>query len=189
MADEAQTATPAPEAAPAPAPAPDVDWKAKAEALERTKSDLLAEVKKLKGNSRAAEEATKTAEQWQAEAKRAKASASVYRALASEGIKPETDDEAEELVGAILGSKSVEIGDDGVKGVSDALKTLRKLLGGTPATAKPEASPAMAKPKANAEPIDPKFGNVNTRRELIAMGAAAFNEFTAKYPDRYAALR
>lgn len=187
MPEETTITTP-PETA---TPPPDTtDWKAKYEAESRAKADLLSEVKKLKGASRAADDVAKTAEQLARELREERAHGEVLAAFNAEGIKLPAD-RRKSYIAAVLNSPEVEVSDSGVKGVGDALKALREagLFGGIPAPAKPEASPAMAKPKANAEPIDPKYANVNTRRDLIALGAAAFNEFTAKYPDRYAALR
>lgn len=190
MADETQTTT---EAAPAStaAPAPDLAAiQAELEALKRTKNDLLSEVKKLKGASRAADETAKTAEQLAQEKRDLRAQLHVFRALNSEGIK--VDDEVSAgVVSAILNGPGVKIGDDGtVEGVGDALAAFRKagFFGGVPVPAKPEASPAMAKPKANAEPIDPKYAKVETLNDLLKLGVEAFNEFKAKYPERLAAL-
>lgn len=187
MPEETTITTP-PETA---TPPPDTtDWKAKYEAESRAKADLLSEVKKLKGASRAADDVAKTAEQLARELRDERAHNEVLAAFNAEGIKLPSD-RRKSYIAAVLNSPEVEVSDSGVKGVGDALKALREagLFGGIPATAKPEASPVMAKPAANAAPIDPKYANVNTRRDLIALGAAAFNEFTAKYPERYAALR
>ena len=170
-------------------PADTTDWKAKYEAESRAKADLLSEVKKLKGNARAADDVAKTAEQLSRELRDERAHNEVLAAFNAEGIKLPAD-RRKSYIAAVLNSPEVEVSDSGVKGVGDALKALREagLFGGIPATAKPEASPAMAKPKANAEPIDPKFAKVETLGDLVRLGVASFNEFKDRYPDSFAAL-
>lgn len=161
----------------------------KFDAIERTNRDLLAEVKKLKGASRDAGEAAKTAEQLSHELREQKAQNEVLAAFNAEGIKlpPAL---RKSYVSAVLNAPGVEHTDDGVTGVSDALKTLREsgLFGGIPEVAKPESSPQMAKPKANAAAPDPKFADVKTLADLKAKGPAAFNEYATKYPDALSAL-
>ena len=171
------------------APADTVDWKSKFEAEARAKADLLSEVKKLKGASRAADDVAKTAEQLARELREERAHSAVLAAFNAEGIKLPAD-RRKSYIAAVLNSPEVEVSDSGVKGVSDALKALREagLFGGIPEPAKPEASPSMAKPKANAAPVDPKFANVTTLPDLIKLGVESFNEFKSKYPDRFAAL-
>lgn len=183
--------TPAVEPAPAaPAIPPEIEAKlSKFDAIERTNRDLLAEVKKLKGASRASDEAAKTAEQLSAELREQRAQNEVLAAFNAEGIKlpPAL---RKSYVSAVLNAPGVEHTDEGVSGVGDALKALREagLFGGIPASAKPEASPAMAKPRANAEPMDPKFSKIETTQDLVKLGVAAFNEYKDKYPDSFAAL-
>jgi len=188
MADE--TTTVAEPTATAPAIPPEVEERLKKlDAFERTNRDLLAEVKKLKGASRDAGEAAKTAEQLSHELREQKAQNEVLAAFNAEGIKlpPAL---RKSYVSAVLNAPGVEHTDEGVTGVSDALKTLREsgLFGGIPEPAKPEASPQMAKPKANAAAPDPKFAKVETLPDLMKMGVESFNEFSTKYPDRFAAL-
>ena len=188
MADE--TTTVAEPTATAPAIPPEVEEKLKKfDALERTNRDLLVEVKKLKGASRDAGEAAKTAEQLTHELRDQKAQNEVLAAFNAEGIKlpPAL---RKSYVSAVLNAPGVEHTDEGVTGVSDALKTLREsgLFGGIPEVAKPESSPQMAKPKANAAAPDPKFADVKSLADLKAKGPAAFNEFATKYPDALSAL-
>ena len=189
MADETTTVAEPP--ATAPAIPPEVEEKLKKfDALERTNRDLLVEVKKLKGASRDAGEAAKTAEQLTHELREQRAQNEVLAAFNAEGIKlpPAL---RKSYVSAVLNAPGVEHTDEGVTGVSDALKTLREsgLFGGIPEVAKPESSPQMAKPKANAAAPDPKFAGVNRMKDLVAMGASAFTEFQTKYPDRFSSLR
>lgn len=188
MADEQTTvAEPNP---PAPSIPPEIEEKLKKlDALERTNRDLLGEVKKLKGASRDAGEAAKTAEQLAHELRDQRAQNEVLAAFNAEGIKlpPAL---RKSYVSAVLNAPGVEQTDEGVSGVGDALKTLREsgLFGGIPEVAKPEASPQMAKPKANAAAPDPKYAKVETLADLTKMGVEAFNEFATKYPDRFHAL-
>lgn len=192
MADETTTAVTTAEPAPAaPAIPPEVEEKLKKlDSLERQNKDFLAEIKKLKGNSRSADEAAKTAEQLTHELREQRAQNEVLAAFNAEGIKlpPAL---RKSYVSAVLNAPGVEQTDEGVSGVSDALKTLREsgLFGGIPEPAKPESSPAMAKAKANAASPDPKFASVNRMRDLVAMGASAFNEFQTKYPERFSSLK
>lgn len=188
MSDE-QNAQATPEQAPAVPEIPaEVQKKLeRLDSLERQNKDFIAEIKKLKGTSKAAEESAKTAEQLAVEKRRERAAANVWRALAIEGVRIK-DEHAGIVESAILSATQIE--DDGsVKGVGDAVKTLREIFGAAaPEPAKPEASPSMAKPKANAAPVDPKFANVTTLPDLIKLGVESFNEFKSKYPDRFAAL-
>lgn len=190
MAEETTTTTTAAEPPAAPVIPPEIEAKlAKLDALERTNRDLLGEVKKLKGNARSADDVAKTAEQLSHELREQRAQNEVLAAFNAEGIKlPPTLRKS--YVSAVLNAPGVEHTDEGVTGVSDALKTLREsgLFGGIPEAAKPEASPAMAKPKANAAPPDPKFADVKSLADLKAKGPAAFNEFATKYPDALSAL-
>lgn len=187
MADEQ---TPAVETPAAPAIPPEIEAKlSKFDAIERTNRDLLAEVKKLKGASRDAGEAAKTAEQLSHELREQRAQNEVLAAFNAEGIKlPPTLRKS--YVSAVLNAPGVEHTDEGVTGVSDALKSLREagLFGGIPEPAKPESSPAMAKAKSNAAAPDPKFADVKSLADLKAKGPAAFNEFATKYPDALSAL-
>lgn len=188
MVDE-QTTVPEPNP-PAPSIPPEIEEKLKKlDALERTNRDLLGEVKKLKGASRDAGEAAKTAEQLAHELRDQRAQNEVLAAFNAEGIKlpPAL---RKSYVSAVLNAPGVEQTDEGVSGVGDALKTLREsgLFGGIPEVAKPEASPQMAKSKANAAAPDPKYAKVETLADLTKMGVEAFNEFATKYPDRFHAL-
>lgn len=188
MVDE-QTTVPEPNP-PAPSIPPEIEEKLKKlDALERTNRDLLGEVKKLKGASRDAGEAAKTAEQLAHELRDQRAQNEVLAAFNAEGIKlpPAL---RKSYVSAVLNAPGVEQTDEGVSGVGDALKTLREsgLFGGIPEVAKPEAAPQMAKPKANAAAPDPKYAKVETLADLTKMGVEAFNEFATKYPDRFHAL-
>lgn len=189
MADEHTTVAEPP--ATTPALPPEVEERLKKlDAFERTNRDLLAEVKKLKGASRDAGEAAKTAEQLSHELREQRAQNEVLAAFNAEGIKlPPTLRKS--YVSAVLNAPGVEHTDEGVTGVSDALKSLREagLFGGIPEPAKPEASPAMAKPKANAAAPDPKYTKVERMRDLLSMGPVAHAEFKEKYPERYASLR
>ena len=188
MADEQTTV--AEPAATAPVIPPEVEEKLKKlDALERTNRDLLGEVKKLKGSARVSDEAAKTAEQLSHELREQRAQNEVLAAFNAEGIKlpPAL---RKSYVSAVLNAPGVEHTDEGVTGVSDALKSLREagLFGGIPEPAKPETSPAMAKTKSNAAAPDPKFAKVETLSDLIRLGVEPFNEFRDKYPDRFAAL-
>lgn len=188
MADEQTTAVETPAA---PAIPPEIEAKlSKFDAIERTNRDLLAEVKKLKGASRDAGEAAKTAEQLSHELREQRAQNEVLAAFNAEGIKlPPTLRKS--YVSAVLNAPGVEHTDEGVTGVSDALKSLREagLFGGIPEPAKPESSPAMAKAKSNAAAPDPKYTKVERMRDLLNMGPVAHAEFKEKYPERYASLR
>lgn len=189
MADEQTTVAEPP--ATAPAIPPEVEEKLKKfDALERTNRDLLGEVKKLKGASRDAGEAAKTAEQLSHELRDQKAQNEVLAAFNAEGIKlpPAL---RKSYVSAVLNAPGVEHTDEGVTGVSDALRSLREagLFGGVPEVAKPESSPQMAKPKANAAAPDPKFAKVERMRDLLTLGPVALAEFKEKYPERYVSLR
>lgn len=192
MADETTPAVTTAEPAPAaPAIPPEVEEKLKKlDSLERQNKDFLAEIKKLKGNSRSADEAAKTAEQLTHELREQRAQNEVLAAFNAEGIKlpPAL---RKSYVSAVLNAPGVEQTDEGVSGVSDALKTLREsgLFGGIPEPAKPEPSPAMAKAKTSATPPDPKFASVTRKRDLLALGVEAHNEFKNKYPERYESLR
>lgn len=191
MADEQTIAAEAPAATAAPAVPPDIEAKlSKFDAIERTNRDLLAEVKKLKGASRDAGEAAKTAEQLTHELREQRAQNEVLAAFNAEGIKlpPAL---RKSYVSAVLNAPGVEQTDDGVAGVGDALKALRVagLFGGIPEPAKPEVSPAMAKTKSNAAAPDPKFQSVARMRDLLSLGPVAHAEFKEKYPERYASLR
>ncbi len=89
MAEETAPVTTVAEPAPAaPAIPPEIEEKLKKlESLERTNRDLLGEVKKLKGNSRSADEAAKTAEQLAIELREQRAQNEVLAAFNAEGIK------------------------------------------------------------------------------------------------------
>ena len=191
MTEETTTTTTAVEPPAAPAIPPEIEAKLqKLDALERTNRDLLGEVKKLKGSNRSADEAAKTAEQLSHELREQRAQNEVLAAFNAEGIKlpPAL---RKSYVSAVLNAPGVEHTDEGVTGVSDALKSLREagLFGGIPEPAKPEVSPAMAKTKANAVAPDPKFQSVARMRDLLNLGPVAHAEFKEKYPDRYASLR
>lgn len=191
MVDEATTAATAEAPPAAPAIPPEIEAKLqKFEAIERTNRDLLAEVKKLKGANRASDDAAKTAEMLTHELREQRAQNDVLAAFNAEGIKLPPD-LRKSYLSAVLNAPGVEQTDEGVTGVSDALKKLREsgLFGGIPEAAKPEASPTMAKPKANAAAPDPKFASVVKMRDLLALGPVAHSEFKEKYPERYATLR
>lgn len=185
MADETTTVAEPPATAPAIPPEAEEKLK-KFDALERTNRDLLGEVKKLKGASRDAGEAAKTAEQLTHELREQKAQNEVLAAFNAEGIKlpPAL---RKSYVSAVLNAPGVEHTDEGVTGVSDALKTLREsgLFGGIPEVAKPESSPQMAKPRSNAAP-DPVAAGVKSFADIQALGVLGMAKFKADHPAIYA---
>ncbi len=87
---------------------------------------------------------------------------------------------------------SVTVGDDGAvvgldEHVARALGAFPKPAAPASATP-PPAAPQIARPNAAAEPPDPRFANVKSFSDLLAMGAVAFSDFSEKYPTRFAQL-
>jgi hypothetical protein len=110
-------------------------------------------------------------------------------------LRDEDPDFADFVMGKV--QRNAELSELAKSDPKKLLEKLKEMKLYVPASAEKPTSPApmpeAAKPAGGGaggpEAVAPKFANVKTEADLVAMGATAIDEFATAYPKRYAQMR